>query len=139
MTSFIQPSYSPHHQGAERLESALVAVRTMRRGFDSTKGLAFMLLAAMVSALVVVADQLIETWADGHLLAVWVALWLVGFVALAVFLAPARNLAGATIRALNGWSRRLAQIRADERLWALAKADPRVMAELDAARARSEC
>jgi predicted DNA-binding protein (UPF0278 family) len=33
----------------------------MRGGFDSTKGLSAMLLAAMVSALVVVADQLIET------------------------------------------------------------------------------
>jgi hypothetical protein len=43
-----------------------------------------MLLAAMVSALIVVADQLIDSWADGDLLAAWVVLWVVGFAAVAL-------------------------------------------------------
>lgn len=138
MTSFIQPSFPSQHTGVVRIESALATVRAMRQGFDSTRGLSVMLLAAMVSALVVVADQLIDTWADGHLLAAWVALWLIGFAALAMFSAPARRLAVTVVSALNAWSERLARARADERLWALAKADPRVMADLDAARSRSE-
>lgn len=138
MTSFIQPSFPTQHPGVVRIESALATVRAMRQGFDSTRGLSVMLLAAMVSALVVVADQLIDTWADGHLLAAWVALWLIGFAALAMFSAPARRLAVTVVSALNAWSARLARARADERLWALAKADPRVMADLDAARSRSE-
>lgn len=138
MTSFIQPSFPTQHPGVVRIESALATVRAMRQGYDSTRGLSVMLLAAMVSALVVVADQLIDTWADGHLLAAWVALWLIGFAALAMFSAPARRLAVTVVSALNAWSARLARARADERLWALAKADPRVMADLDAARSRSE-
>ena len=97
-----------------------------------------MLLAAMVSAMVVVADQLIETWADGHLLVAWVALWLVGFVAVAVFAGAARKLAVTLVGALDGWSRRVAQARSDKRLWAIANSDPRVMADLNAAIARIE-
>ncbi len=97
------------------------------------RGLSAMLLAAMVSALIVVADQLIEAWADGHLMLAWVALWVVGFAALALFAGSAQTLAKATLRALNGWAARSAQARADQRLWASAKADPRVMADLQAA------
>ncbi len=138
MTSFIQPSFPTRHGGVDRFEAALCNVQSLRRGFDSTKGLGLMLLAAMVAALVVVADQLIETWVDGHLLVAWVALWLLGFVALAVFSMPARRLAVGAIGTLNGWSARLAQKRADQRLWALAKADPRLMADLDAAHRHSD-
>jgi hypothetical protein len=135
MASFLHPSYLARHPGVARIDSAVGAVRG---GFDSTKGLSAMLLAAMVSALVVVADQLIETWADGHLMVAWVALWLVGFVALAVFAGAARKLAVTVVGALDAWSARVAQARADERLWAIAKTDPRVMADLSAAMARSE-
>ncbi|MBZ4210244.1 MAG: hypothetical protein LAD29_03870 [Rhodoferax sp.] len=138
MTSFIQPSFPTRHPGVERLESAFFAARALYRSLDSTRGLSLMLLAAMVSALVVVADQLVETWADGHLFAAWVAMWLLGFVALAVFAAPARKLANVVMVALDGWSERLARSRSDARLWALAKADPRIMADLDAARLHSE-
>ena len=138
MASFIQPSYPAQHPGVVRIESAVGAVSAMRRGFDSTKGLSAMLLAAMVSALVVVADQLIETWADGHLMVAWVALWLVGFAALAMFGGAARKLAAAAVDALDAWSARVARARADERLWAMARTDPRVMADLTAAMSRNE-
>jgi hypothetical protein len=138
MTSFIQPSFPSQHPGVARVESAFAAVRAMRQGFDSTRGLSVMLLAAMVSALVVVADQLIDTWADGHLLAAWVALWLIGFAALAMFSEPASKLAITLQSSFHAWSERLARAQADDRLWALAKVDPRVMADLDAARSRSE-
>ena len=80
-----------------------------------------MLLAAMVSALVVVADQLIDTWADGHLMVAWIALWLVGFAALALFAGAARKLAVTVVSALDAWSVRVAKARADERLWAIAE------------------
>ncbi len=136
MVSFIQPSYPTRHAGVARIESAFGAVGAMRRGFDSTRGLSAMLLAAMVSALLVVADQLIVTWADGHLMVAWVALWLVGFAALAVFAGAARKLAVAALSSLDAWSARVAQARADERLWVIAKTDPRVMADLNAAMAR---
>ncbi|WP_296447090.1 hypothetical protein [Rhodoferax sp. UBA5149] len=138
MASFIHASYSAQHPGVARFESAAHAVGTMRRGFDSTKGLSAMLLAAMVSALVVVADQLIETWADGHLMVAWIAVWLIGFAALAVFAGSARKFAVTIVSSLDAWSARVAQRRADARLWAIAKTDPRVMADLSAAMGRDE-
>lgn len=114
------------------------ALDTPSRGFDSTTGLSAMLLAAMVSALVVVADQLIETWVDGHLMMAWIALWVVGFTALAVFGGAARKLAFTAIGALDAWSARIAQKRADERLWLIAQSDARVMADLTAAMSRQQ-
>ena len=138
MTSFIHPSFPAQHLGVARVESAVDTVKSMRRDFDSTKGLAAMLLAAMVSALVVVADQLIDTWADGHLMVAWVSLWVVAFVALALFAGAARNLACAVVAGMNAWSARVAQTRADEHMWVIAKSDPRVMADLIAIRAQSE-
>lgn len=137
MTSFIQPSYATQHRGVERLESAFATLRALRGPMARSQS--FMLWAALVAALMVVADQLIETWVDGHLLAAWVALWLLGFVGLAVFALPAQQLARSASAMVKNWSERQVQARADAQLWALAKADPRVMAELDAARAHSEC
>ena len=125
-------SYTPHSHPASR------SANEAPRSFDSAKGLSAMLLAAMVSALVVVADQLIETWADGHLMAAWVALWLVGFTAIAIFGGAARKLALTAVGALDAWSRRIAKNRANKRLWLIAKTDPRVMADLTAAMARNE-
>jgi hypothetical protein len=135
MTSFIQPNFSTHHAGVDRMESA---VGVVRRGFSTTKGLSAMLLAAMVSALLVVADQLIDTWAEGHLMLAWIALWVVGFAAVAVFAGAARKLASTLVSSLDAWSARIAKSRADDRLWASAQADPRVMADLTAAITRSQ-
>jgi len=134
MANSMTSSYSAAQAGGRTNSAGTKA--GMRARFDSTKGLSSMLLAAMVSALVVVADRLIDTWADGHLLAAWVALWAVGFAALAVFSGAARKLAASAVVALDKWSQRSAQNRADERLWAIAQADPRVMADLQMAIAR---
>ncbi len=138
MTSFVHIDYSTRHPGVERFEHVVSAAGQMRKGFDSTRSLAAMLLAAMVAALVVVADQLIDTWADGHLLAGWVVLWVVGFAAIALLAGAARSLAARAMAALDGWSQRVARRRADERLWDLARKDNRIMADLQAARSREE-
>jgi hypothetical protein len=113
-------------------------VRALRSGFNSSSGLALTLLAAMVSSLVVVADQLIESWADGHLMLAWIAAGLAGFAGLTLFAGAARKVAAVVIGAGNAWSERLAKSRSDARLWDIAKADPRVMADLTAARLRNE-
>ena len=68
----------------------------------------------------------------------WVGLWAVAFVALAVFANTARQLAARIKAGLDGWSRRLAEARADERLWAMARVDSRVMADLQQAMMRRE-
>lgn len=138
MTSFVHIDYPTQHPGVARFESVIETVGQFRREFDGTKSLAAMLLAAMVAALVVAADQLVDTWADGHLLAAWVTLWVVAFAALALLAPATRRLVSGVVGSLNAWSARAARARADERLWALAQTDSRVLADLQAAMTRSE-
>ncbi len=121
--------------GADRIRVQRQAQPPVR---DNSRSLAGMLLAAVVAALLVVADQLIETWADGHLLVVWVALWSVAFAALALLAPPLRQLADAGGVVLNRWSQARAQRRSDDAIWQVAQQDHRLMQELDVARLRNE-
>lgn len=109
-----------------------------RPSMDGARGLAAMLLAAVVAALVVVADRLISTWADGHLLLAWVVLWAVIFAGTALFAGAARRLASRAMVALDSWSQSVAAARAEARMWEIAKRDPRVMADLVQARQRDD-
>jgi hypothetical protein len=105
---------------------------------DAAQPLAGMLLAAVLAAVLVVADQLIQTWADGHFLLIWVAMWTVVFVALA-WVAPVlgRSLR-ATLAMISQWAGAHAARRADAALWRQAKADARVMGDVQSALDRSE-
>jgi hypothetical protein len=134
-TRYPFPASNPGHQQSPAPQSER---RSKRRVFDSARSLSALLLGAMISAMVVVADQLIETWADGHLLVAWVALWLVSFTALALFAGSAHQLSNSVVDALGAMAKRRAGKRADEHLWAMAQADPRLMADLQGAMARRE-
>lgn len=138
MTSFVNIKYSNQHPGVARVESAIDAAKQLRQGFSGTRGLATLLLSAMVAAIIVVADQVMDSVTEGHLLVLWVALWVVAFAALALFAGTARNVAARLKTGLDSWSRSLAEARADQRLWAIAKTDARVMADLQAAMLREE-
>ena len=141
MTSFVHLNYANEHPGVQRAEAIAEAVADagwFGRGFDSTTGLAAMLLAAMVAALMVVADQLVSVWADGYLLASWVTLWAIAFAALALMAPMAHRVASSMSASLKQRGIRVARERADAQYWASAKSDPRVMAELQAAILRSE-
>jgi hypothetical protein len=142
MTNFIHVDYATEHPGVARAESVFGAMAHLKqsfsRSFSATRSLASMLLAALVAALVVVADMLIDTWAEGHLLAAWVALWAVAFAAMALFAPAAKRAAGATSVAFKEWSERAAQTRAEEQYWESAMNDPRVMMEIQAAKLRAE-
>jgi len=138
MTSFVHTEYAMQHAGGSRTGAAVQVMQPVRGGFDSARGLAAMLLAAIVSALLVVTDQMIETWADGRLMAAWVGLWVVGFIAIVLLSGTVRRFSGNVVKELDAWSARVAQARADERLWAIALKDARVMADLQAALARAD-
>ncbi len=138
MTTIVHSDFSTRHLGVERAEAAVETARQIRRGFDSAKGLSAMLLAAIVSALLVVADQMVETWADGHLMMAWVVMWSVGFAAIAVLAGTVRRFSAKVIGELNTWAARAAQARADERLWSIALQDARVMADLQTALSRED-
>ncbi|WP_291010753.1 hypothetical protein [Hydrogenophaga sp.] len=130
----LSPTASPT-LGYPSVASATGQYHTPRR-FDGARSLAALLLAAAVAALVVVADRLVNTWADGHLLAAWVFSWIVVLAGLALFAGTARRLAQRTMRGLDAWSRARALARADARLWKAAQSDPRLMGELMQAQAR---
>lgn len=138
MTQFIDIKYSTQHPGVARLESAVEAVRQLRQGLSGTRGLATLLLSAIVAAIMVVAYQVMDSVTEGHLLVMWIALWAVAFAALALFAGSVRQLASRLKLGLDNWSRSVAEARADERLWAIARADSRVMADLQAAIQRDQ-
>jgi hypothetical protein len=138
MTSFVHINYPSHHAGADRLESAVESAQLIKRNFSSTRGLATLLLSAMVAAVMVAAYQVMDTIAEGHLLALWIGMWAVAFAALAAFAGTAKSLAIGVKASLDGWSRSVAAKRADDRLWAMAKTDARVMADLQVAMAKND-
>jgi hypothetical protein len=96
-----------------------------------------MLLAAVLSALLVVADQLIDMWVDGHLLVGWVALWTVVFAAMALLAPPLRKVSAAASSVIMGWVRAAQERRLEEEMWEHARHDHRIMDELRHAVMRS--
>jgi hypothetical protein len=104
---------------------------------EDSKTLAGMLLAAAMAALLVVADQVISTWSDGHLLAGWVALWTVAFAALAFLASPLRRVSSYAAVAFVQWRANVRLRRDEEMMWEFARHDPRVMAEIRIAQSRT--
>jgi hypothetical protein len=135
MTSFVQPNYPTHHEGIERVGDAIDSATNAYRKFDGARGVATFLLAAVVSGLILAANQLIDTWADGHLLAAWIALWTVAFAALALAAGPIRR-AVLNVKQFDGsamyaaWSARRKARIADEKMWDYARHDQRLMADI---------
>ena len=103
----------------------------------SSRALASLLLAAGVAALVVLADQLLDSWAERHEVAAWLVLWGIAVAAIALLRGVSRYAARNAMGALDAWSANMAKRRADERLWSMAQTDPRMMADLQAALTRS--
>ncbi len=135
-TSFAHVEYPTEHAGVVRAERAGAPLREAPRGFEGARGAATLLLAAIVSALLVVANQVIETWTEGHLLAAWIALWTVAFAALALLAVPARNTVRSARSALRAAAQRRREAREDRKLWEVALTDARVMADLSRAMTR---
>ena len=138
MTRFVHLEYSNQHPGVARVESAMAVAHKLQRGFSGTRGLAAMLLSAIAAAVLVVAYQVMGSVAEGHLLVIWIAMWALAFALLALSAGATRQLAVRLKAGLDGWSRSLAESRADQRLWTLAQTDPRVMTDLQAAMMRDE-
>ena len=138
MTSFVHVDQPTSHPGVNRAEALVDHLRTVRRGFDGARGLAVLLLAAIVASVLVVADRLISNWTDGGLLAVWMMLWVVAFAAMAYFAAPVRALAERTVTGMRNASSRRAAARADAQFLEHASLDPRMLRDLQVAASRQE-
>jgi hypothetical protein len=133
MTNFVHVDYPSEHPGLIRAEKAAVALKGVAASFESARGAASLLLAAAVSALLVLANQVIDTWSQGHLLTAWVMLWLVAFAGLALLSAPARRTAVALRAGFSRWAEGRRRAAEDQRTWQVAVRDPRIMAELNQA------
>ena len=130
MTSFAHVSYPTQHPGVVRAENAIAALKNVAAGFDGARGAASLMLAAVVAALLVVANQVIDTWGDGHLLAAWMALWVVAFAAIALLAKPARRASVALRTGYQAWTESRHQAAEDQRTWEAALQDARIMADL---------
>ncbi len=126
------PSFNP---GRTLVDVAVVSAASPRAQARNhpARGLAAMLLAAIVAALLVAADSVVDSYADGHLLAGWIVLWAVAFASLAMFAGAARSAGSALSTALHGWAGRHAQRKSDADLLFAAQSDPRIMADIQAA------
>ncbi|MET0542255.1 MAG: hypothetical protein ABWZ88_10915, partial [Variovorax sp.] len=124
--------------GVTRAEAVVDQLRSARKQFDGARGLAALLLGAVVSALLVVADRIVVSMADGGLLAGWIVLWGIAFMALALLADTARSWALGFVALWKRGSERRALARADAQFMAYAQFDPRVMHELQAAMTRQK-
>ena len=138
MTSFVTPSFPTEHQGVKRMEAAAESAMNLGQRLSAARVLSAVLLVSMVTAVLVAAYEVMDTVAEGHLLVLWTGAWLAAFAALPLLAVALRNLSAGLKPRLDAWSYRLAQARAERRLWAIAEQDPRVMADLQAAMSRSE-
>lgn len=137
MTSFVHVDYPVEHPGVARAERVIGNIQQAARSFDATRAGASLLLAAIVAALMVVANQVIDTWTEGHLLAAWIVMWLVAFAAIALFAAPAKRAAKALRAGMQRWAAARRQAAEDQKLWDLAMTDARVMADISRAMSAS--
>lgn len=134
MASFVQTRFPALPLGMAR--AAEVTDRALHPVTPAGRGLATLLLAAAVSALLVAANQVIGNWSDGHLLAAWIVLWSVAFAGLALLADPVRRLAQSLREQLLVWQVARREAASDAQIWAVAQTDPRLMADLGHAMAR---
>ena len=133
MTSFVHVDHPTQHPGIVRAERVAESVKNLAGRLGGTRAIATLLLAAIVAAVVVVANEVVDTWTEGHLMAAWILMWTVGFAALALLAEPARRVAAALRAGLKAWAAARRQAAQDEKLWDLALTDARVMAEISRA------
>jgi len=138
MVSFVHPEFPRVHGGADRLANTMERLQTVLSRLASPAGMVTVLLAGGMAAVIVVAEQIVSAWADGHLLAAWIAMWVVVFGLLAASADAIRAWPQQWQARLHARRRAAAARAADERTWAAAAADPRLMAELDSALLRAQ-
>ena len=137
MTSFVHREYAMEHSGVVRAEQAAEAFSYAVKNFNGTRATATLLLAAVVAALMVVANQVVGTWSENHLMAAWITLWTVAFAAIGLLASPLLRMAQSLREGLKAWNERRRLTAADHKLWSVALTDARVMADISRAMASS--
>lgn len=134
MSSSIK-NFTQQYGSAYKLESAVKVVKKpSRQGFSGSRILFALLFSAVTAAGLVVSYEVMDSVQESHLLVMWMALWYVAFAALALFASTARQVVQHMKDTLDAWSSNVARKHADQRMWEMAKSDPRLMADLQAAK-----
>jgi hypothetical protein len=133
MTSFAHVNYPAEHPGVARAQRLADNFKQLGRRFDGARAGGSLLLAAIVAALLVAANQVIDTWTDGHLMAAWIVMWTVAFAALALLAGPAHRAVLSLRAGLKGWASARRQAAQDAQLWQVALTDARIMADISRA------
>ncbi|MEJ8857028.1 hypothetical protein WKW79_20800 [Variovorax robiniae] len=137
MTAFVNANHPTIHPGVERAEVLLNMVNGNSRRAGTRHVIAFLLVAAVSSALVV-AEALVTNWDEGSLLVAWAVLCAALFAGAALY----ADLLVAGVKrvgeVLSAGAEARAAARADALFLASAESDPRIMADLRAAIARSK-
>ena len=133
MTGFVHVAQPTEHRGVARAERAAVSLKHAADDIFSARGAASLLLAAIVAALLVVANQVIDTWSEGHLLLAWIVMWTVAFATLALAARPARSVVVALRGQLRLWRAARHAARQDDIMWNLAMTDARMLADISRA------
>jgi hypothetical protein len=133
MTSFVHVDYPTQHPGVIRAQRLARLLSRSGEHSEGSRAAASLLLGAIVAALLVVANEVVDSWSESYLLAAWIIMWAVAFGALAVFARPL----GRAVARFRSWRMRITarrrQAAEDEKLWRLALSDARVMADISRA------
>ena len=130
MTAFAHVDHPTQHPGVVRAERLAQGAGKLMRRLDSARANASLLFAAILAALLVSANQVIDTWTEGHLLVAWILMWTIAFAALALLAMPARSVSSRLRTGLARWKVARKQAADDERMWQVALTDARVMADI---------
>ena len=133
MRHFVNLKYAAQQHGAGYAASAVEHASQSAADSSSQRGLTLIVLSAMAALMATVAYELMDSITEGHLLLLWIGLWAILLMVMTLLTGLAFRIAAALKKPLDSWSHRLAQSRADRRLWALAQQDGRVMADLQMA------
>lgn len=137
MTSFVHVAQPTEHPGVIRAGRAADSIQRAAGDVFSPRGAASLLLAAIVSALLVVANQVVDTWTEGHLMLAWIVMWTIAFASLALAARPARSAARTLRIRLRRWAANRHATAQDNVMWQMAMTDARLMADISCAMSRA--
>jgi len=137
MTAYAHNSYPNVHPGVARVTRVAGNLKNLALRADSARSVAVILLSAIVSTVLVIVNQVIDTYTDGHLMAAWIFMWLVAFSTIALLASPIRKTVAGFKPALNSWMIARRERANDDRMWEVALQDPRVMAEIQRAKSQA--
>jgi len=133
MTAFAHTSYPSVHPGVQRATRVFGSLKNLAVRADSARSIAAILLSAIVSTVLVIVNQVIDTYTDGHLMAAWMFMWLVAFSTIALLASPIRKTVTGFKPAMSAWILARREKANDAKMWEVALQDPRVMAEIQRA------